>query len=99
MADLKPKRMWEDLQEREARGKKAAALAGQLSLTTSINRGWYEDTWTETVVDWGAVAELLDKAVTDGWSPKASAHERQCECMDCALARGMPGMDGGQSNG
>lgn len=35
-------------------------------LTTYQQRTWYESTWTETVVDWSAVADLLDK-VAPGW--------------------------------
>jgi hypothetical protein len=60
--------MWESFQQREARGKKAAGLAAEhkLHLTTTQQRSWYEDTWSETVVNWPAVADLLDK-VAPGW--------------------------------
>lgn len=65
-ADAKP--WFQQVEERRERGKKAAALAAQhkLHLTESVTRAWYEDQWTETVVDWSAVADLLDK-VAPGW--------------------------------
>lgn len=62
------KAAWASHIEREARGKQLAELAAQhrLNLTTTHERSWYEDTWTETVVNWPAVADLLDK-VAPGW--------------------------------
>jgi hypothetical protein len=65
---VEAKQMWESFRERETRGKKAAAIAAQhnINLTTSQHRSWYEATWMETVVNWTAVADLLDK-VAPGW--------------------------------
>jgi len=61
--------VWKCMEEQRERGKRAAALAAEhkLHLTTTERRSWYEDSWTETVVDWGAVADLLDK-VAPGWA-------------------------------
>lgn len=66
MADEKP--WFVKLEDRRARGERASAIAAKhkLQLTTTCRRAWYDDTWTETVVDWSAVADLLDK-VAPGW--------------------------------
>lgn len=65
---IEAKQVWEDLKLRKERGKKADELAAQykLNLTTTQERSWYGDSWTEAVVDWPAVADLLDK-VAPGW--------------------------------
>lgn len=59
---------YQQLEERRQRGKKAAELVAhyKLHLTEAVSRAWYEEQWTETVVNWTAVADLLDK-VSPGW--------------------------------
>jgi len=39
----------------------ARSLAKGLHLTTTRERCFYEDSWTETVVNWRAVADLIDR--------------------------------------
>lgn len=55
---------WADYEARKLRGQQAMKLAEGLNLlTTYERRGYDNDTWTETGIDWMVVADLLDRAV------------------------------------
>jgi hypothetical protein len=78
-----PKQVWANYYSRQERAKKAATLAAQhkICLTTTQQRCWYEDTWTETVIDWDSVAQLLDK-VAPGWDTANSGEWEKKEKHD-----------------
>lgn len=44
----------------------AKELCRGLNLTTTEERVWYEDRWTETVVDWSGVALLIERVMGRG---------------------------------
>ena len=55
---------WADYERRKRRGEQAKKLAEGLNLLTTYTRHGHDDhTWTETGVNWAAVADLLDRAV------------------------------------
>ena len=68
-APLKPQAAWPfPTDNKRANAAKQFALdKGLYRLTRTEVRGWGDDTWTETVIDWQAVADLLD-----AWSAQHS---------------------------
>ena len=47
--------------EAQAKAEEAERLAKGLSLTTSRERSFYDDEWTETVPNWFGIAMLIDR--------------------------------------
>ena len=59
--------------ELETAAREVEELSAGLNLTTTRTRSWYEDTWTERVPDYGAIAVLVHRALKQP-STKEAAH-------------------------
>jgi hypothetical protein len=50
-----------DWEESKAKSAEAKEIAKEFRLTTTEERQWYEDSWTETVINHFELARLIEK--------------------------------------